>query len=352
MSTHALDVSVTASAGANASRVLRAYAHCGRSSGVTLALISLSGDQTLSIDVKGLQSAQPSGQPRREYHLSGSASGVGGNISAHLESRVMYAAVSTGHSEPVSAATLDKPLLVAADKPVLLAPLTVAFVNVPYASTDVCRSTSATGLKSDDDVSSRPCAHVRNGVCEAFECGFNASDATSALQSAIDSDAHTVRISKVGAAAEWVVRPIVLRSHLTLVLADGVVLRAMRGQFHGESDSLLSAVRDKHGTDKTNITILGEGNATLAMWRADYANRSLYKKSEGRAALNVHGVSDLRIDNVQVSLSGGDGLYLADVYGAHISNVRSLWNYRESGNHLPHHLTTRSSDHCHQQAKA
>ena len=34
---------------------------------------------------------------------------------------------------------------------------------------------------------------------------------------------------------------------------------------------------------------------------------------------------------------GRDPWDLADVYGAHISNVRSLWNYRESGNRLPHH---------------
>ena len=30
-----------------------------------------------------------------------------------------------------------------------------------------------------------------------------------------------------------------------------------------------------------------------------------------------------------MSHSGGDGLYLADIYTAHISNVRSLWNYRQ-----------------------
>ena len=160
-----------------------------------------------------------------------------------------------------------------------------------------------------------------DGVCDASACGFNATDATGALQSAIDSTAHTVRVTNH--AAIWWIRPVFLRSNLTVVFEDGVVVRALRGAFHGPSDALLS------GYHVGNISLLGEGNATLAMWRSDYANRSMYTHSEGRAALMLHSVHDLRVDNLQVSHSGGDGLYLADIYTAHISNVRSLWNYRQ-----------------------
>jgi hypothetical protein len=152
-------------------------------------------------------------------------------------------------------------------------------------------------------------------------CGFNDTDATDALQSAIDSTAHTVRVTN--RAIVWSIRPVVLRSNLTVVFEDGVVVRALRGAFHGESDALLTA------SHITNVSLLGEGNATLAMWRSDYANRSMYTHSEGRAALMLHSVHDLRVDNLQVSHSGGDGLYLADIYTAHITNVRSLWNYRQ-----------------------
>ncbi len=166
-----------------------------------------------------------------------------------------------------------------------------------------------------------PCVHVVDGVCDAGMCGFNDIDATDALQSAIDSTAHTVRVTN--RAVVWSIRPVVLRSNLTVVFEDGVVVRALRGAFHGESDALLTA------SHVTNISLLGEGNATLAMWRSDYANRSMYTHSEGRAALMLHSVHNLRVDNLQVSHSGGDGLYLADIYTAHITNVRSLWNYRQ-----------------------
>ena len=113
----------------------------------------------------------------------------------------------------------------------------------------------------------QPCAHVTDGVCDASLCGFNATDATDALQSAIDSTAHTVRVTNH--AGVWWVRPVFLRSNLTVVFGDGVVVRALRGAFHGASDALLS------GLHVSNISVLGEGNATLAMWRSDYADKRL-----------------------------------------------------------------------------
>ena len=50
--------------------------------------------------------------------------------------------------------------------------------------------------------------------------------------------------------------------------------------------------------------------ATLRMWRADYANASLYNHSEGRHAIALLGVNNVSIRGVTVRESGGDGVYV------------------------------------------
>jgi hypothetical protein len=139
MSAHALNLTVapaTASGSSNTvntTKVLRAYAHCGLLlGGVTLALINISPNETLSIDVKGLQ-AEPSDQPRQEYHLSGSSSGSGGNGRDNLASRIVHM-----RGKPVTAASFADPLSVPVGRPTQLAPLTVAFVGFPDACAVVC----------------------------------------------------------------------------------------------------------------------------------------------------------------------------------------------------------------------
>ena len=66
---------------------LRAYAQCGLLlEGVTLALVNLHAHTTLAVRLSGL-SAEPSDQPRQEYHLSGNAEGGG---PSGLTSRTLY----------------------------------------------------------------------------------------------------------------------------------------------------------------------------------------------------------------------------------------------------------------------
>ena len=134
MSTHVLDVAVAAcDDGVNVSQVVRAYAHCGLApGGVSLALINLSPDRALSIDIEGLHAVRST--PRKEYHLSGTASGAGGNTSENLASRTMYT-----NRKPFSATSLQEPLLATAEKPICLAPLTVAFVEIPDAGAAACQ---------------------------------------------------------------------------------------------------------------------------------------------------------------------------------------------------------------------
>lgn len=137
-------------------------------------------------------------------------------------------------------------------------------------------------------------------VANASWWGFNAEDATDALQSAIDSNARTVVVPFMG--APWIVRPIKLRSNLELVFDPGVVVLAKRGEFKGGGDSLFDAA------DCENIAIRGYG-ATLRMWKRDYQNPP-YTKAEWRMGLSITGCKSVSIEGLRVESTGGDGIYI------------------------------------------
>ena len=137
-------------------------------------------------------------------------------------------------------------------------------------------------------------------VANAAWWGFGADDATNAVQDAIDSGAATVVVPFVE--ADWVVRPIRLRSNLELVFEPGVVITAKPGAFKGRGDSLFSV------NDAENITIRGYG-ATLRMRKADYQSDA-YEAAEWRMTLDIQGCRHVRIEGVRLESSGGDGIYL------------------------------------------
>ena len=141
-------------------------------------------------------------------------------------------------------------------------------------------------------------AEVVEVRAESF--GFNETDATRALQAAINSKATRVIVGNTG--KPWIVRPIKLRSDLELVFEKGVEVQALRGDFQQTNASLFSAKNASH------ITIRGEGNV-LRMWKADY-QRPPYEKGEWRHSLGFHGCEDVTIANLTLADSGGDGIYL------------------------------------------
>ena len=81
--------------------------------------------------------------------------------------------------------------------------------------------------------------------------GFDAEDATEALQRAIDSGAEKVVVPDMG--SDWNVRPIRLAGDQELVLQRGVVIAAKRGEYRGRGDTVFTA------RDVSNLTIRGRG---------------------------------------------------------------------------------------------
>ncbi|MFC1607824.1 right-handed parallel beta-helix repeat-containing protein [Candidatus Latescibacterota bacterium] len=144
---------------------------------------------------------------------------------------------------------------------------------------------------------------VANGtreVANAAWWGFDRTDATKALQAAIDSGARKVIVPNMG--ADWIVRPITLRGDLEVVFEKGVVVTAKKGEFKGTNDCLFRAVQVE------NLTLKGYG-AILRMQKADYMTDA-YKKAEWRMVLGLYSCNNVKISGLKLKDSGGDGIYL------------------------------------------
>ncbi len=144
--------------------------------------------------------------------------------------------------------------------------------------------------------------------------GFDATDATDAIQSAINSRAPTVVIPNVG--QPWIVRPLFLVSNQEVVFEPGVVLMAKKGEFHGTSDCLLT------GKGVSNVTIRGY-DAALRMRKADYSGAG-YVKSEFRHALSLLSVQNVQVLGLSLESSGGDGIFLGTTPDAQWKACRNV----------------------------
>jgi len=175
-------------------------------------------------------------------------------------------------------------------------------------------------------------------VANAAWWGFDEEDATEALQAAINSGAKRVIVPNM--TRDWIVRPITLAGDQELVLEEGVVITAKRGEYRGKGDSVLRA------TDVSNLTIRGYG-ATVRMQKEDYIvgkvlldlgwNRwfGQYEKAEWRMPLALGGCTNVKVYGLTLRDSGGDGIYVdgsaKQPYSKdiHIKDVVCDNNYRQ-----------------------
>lgn len=130
--------------------------------------------------------------------------------------------------------------------------------------------------------------------------GFDAVDATDALQAAINSGAKKVIVPRM--ASDWIVRPITLAGDQEIVFEKGCVVTAKRGEFKGTGDCLFSA------QSKRNIIVRGYG-AVLRMQKKDYMSPD-YTQGQWRMVLGFFSCTNLKILGLELRESGGDGIYL------------------------------------------
>lgn len=171
--------------------------------------------------------------------------------------------------------------------PCLAAPETAPKVLLAQAQTDKISQVKSGALKT---------AH-------ASWWGFDKDDATQALQNAIDSGVPQLIVGNMG--SDWIInKPIRLVSNQQIIFEDGVVVQAKKGMFKDKKVSLFEAeaIHD--------FALIGQGNVTFRMHRADYDNRRLYEKSEWRHGISLRDCSNVVVRGLTVVETGGDGLYL------------------------------------------
>jgi hypothetical protein len=170
------------------------------------------------------------------------------------------------------------------------------------------------------------------------------ADCTAALQAALDGGGTIALTCAPG--EPWITRPLnVTQNDTWLGLGAGCELLAKRGAFKGGFDALLTirgALQRRPGDPGEyalrNVSVVGiGGQATLRMHRADYGDPTAYTHSEHRHGIAILGgftgtpqsVFGVTIRDLNITLTGGDGVYVAGLDGGYISNVHHTANYRQ-----------------------
>ena len=159
----------------------------------------------------------------------------------------------------------------------------------------------------------------------ASSFGWNAEDATECLQRAFDSGMRKLVIDRQ--AGDWIARPLfITNSNIEIVLADGVTLRAKRGEFHGKGDCLIRIM----GGAK-NVTLRGEGKAVLAMNKKDYLDPAQgYSFSEWRHTLSILRAENVTVKDLVILSSGGDGIYPNGAKNVLLENLK-VYDHNRQG---------------------
>jgi FG-GAP-like repeat/RTX calcium-binding nonapeptide repeat (4 copies) len=154
--------------------------------------------------------------------------------------------------------------------------------------------------------------------------GFNPTDATAALQAAIDSGADKIIVRNQG--TPWLIsRTIQLKSNQEIDFAPDVVVKAKSGSFLKNDLPLFQAL------GINNIKLVGEGvgehQATLAMNKNEF---SVSSNSYGHI-IGIEGTDNYTISGLTLTGAGGDGIIIdAYSYGQPIPTPNTL-NYSDHG---------------------
>jgi len=142
--------------------------------------------------------------------------------------------------------------------------------------------------------------------------GYDSADCTKSLQKALNSGVKKLIISKQD--GPWLVKKtLLLPSNIEIIFEDGAEIKAASGCFKRIVDSLMKA------RSRKNIVLRGKG--IITMRKADYQNPKLYKPGEHRHTLGIFSCENVKITDLTLQKSGGDGIYVNNVKNILIDKV-------------------------------
>ena len=114
----------------------------------------------------------------------------------------------------------------------------------------------------------------------------------------VEDDEEVTALAAAGRLDPW---STVLRDGVTVKLASGVQVQALRGSMHSAGSHLFEM------SNVSDVTLSGYG-ATLQMWKEDYNDPSKYKHSEWRHGIDISSSHNILVEGVTVTQTGGDGI--------------------------------------------
>lgn len=135
---------------------------------------------------------------------------------------------------------------------------------------------------------------------QQFNCKpiYNRTDVTEGLQNAIDKGYQTIIIPYMGKDKIWVIGPLVLKSDTHISLEPGVIIQAKNNSVL--TDFPLFMIRNVR-----NASISGGKGSTIRMPIQEYHD------GEWRNTISILGSMNIKIENLEISKSGGDGIYIS-----------------------------------------
>jgi hypothetical protein len=132
---------------------------------------------------------------------------------------------------------------------------------------------------------------------DASKYGFNATDATLALKTAIAQRKDTVIVPNMG--SDWIVTPIFCTvPNQTIIFEKGVVVTAKKGGAFGCLFSIEKVA---------NVSLIGYG-ATFKMQKADYMAADPTGLNQWRHCIGIEAATGIKILGLYLKDSGGDGV--------------------------------------------
>jgi hypothetical protein len=141
--------------------------------------------------------------------------------------------------------------------------------------------------------------------------GFDAQDSTVYLQAAINSKVRRLIFDRQPSA--WVTGPLRGVSHQEIILEAGTELVALRGAYRAKGDCLLTFQECEQVIIRGGRKDGGK-SAGIRMHKEDYQSGT-YEKSEWRHGLAILGCQDVRVQDLTIEKTGGDGIYLGTTPG-------------------------------------
>lgn len=163
---------------------------------------------------------------------------------------------------------------------------------------------------TDDRRPHSPSSALPPGFVDASTFGYNATDATAALQAAINTGSN-VWVPNMG--SDWIVTPIFLtQNDQTIRFEEGVVVAAKPGAFLGHDYLFRNVTR-------ASVRLEGYG-ATFRMRQQDYLAPP-YTPSEFRFGISCHAANGFEIVGLTIEDTGGDGIYIGNTSGDFSRNI-------------------------------